>query len=45
MKNVALIACSNGYGHTRRILCISSAFKEIGFNTVMLQNRKSKETM
>jgi hypothetical protein len=35
MKNVALIACSNGYGHTRRILCISSAFREIGFNTVI----------
>tara|TARA_B100001250_G_scaffold414561_1_gene453892 strand:+ start:1440 stop:2417 length:978 start_codon:yes stop_codon:yes gene_type:complete len=35
MKNIALIACSNGYGHTRRILCISSAFREIGYNTVI----------
>jgi len=35
MKNVALIACSNGYGHTRRILCISNAFRDIGFNTVL----------
>ena len=27
MKNIALIACTNGYGHIRRLLYISQSFK------------------
>lgn len=40
MKNVALIACSNGYGHTRRLLCMSFAFEKIGLKTVLYAELK-----
>ena len=34
-KNVALIACTNGYGHIRRLLILSQALKECGLTPVL----------
>ena len=34
-KNVALIACTNGYGHIRRLLILSQALKQCGANPVL----------
>ena len=34
-KNVALIACTIGYGHIRRLLILSQALKECGLTPVL----------
>ncbi len=34
-KNVALISCTNGYGHIRRLLILSQALKQCGANPVL----------
>ena len=35
MKNIALIACSNGYGHVRRLLLLAHALRKNGVNPVL----------
>lgn len=35
MKNIALIACSNGYGHVRRLLLLAHALRKNGANPVL----------
>ena len=34
-KNVALIACTNGYGHIKRLLILSQALKQCGANPIL----------
>ena len=34
-KNIALIACSNGYGHIRRLLLLAKALHNYGTNPVL----------
>jgi hypothetical protein len=35
LKNIALIACSNGYGHVRRLLLLAHALRKNGVNPVL----------
>lgn len=42
MRNpkIALIACSNGYGHIKRLLCLSEAFKQKGITPTLFAQEK-----
>ena len=43
-QKIALIACSNGYGHVKRLLSISEAFKNKGITpTIFAQKAKVKK--